>query len=751
MGFFDNVRDIFRAPQLRRENDQLRSRVEPVSQLDLANYLGGGPSWVQIDIDRLVALGLPIVWACCKVLGETFAQFPCILYERTPEGRKRADDHPMFDLLHMQPNPQQDSFSYKEQAMGHLCIYGNHYSNQVRNGTGYVKELWPLNPERMFPFRLAGELLYRYRASPYFQTQDLFFRDMADFIEKRAAAERAAVREHAEWVKAFSNGKRGTALRDSIWSSMGDNPYLGGMYKNYPDQVESILTADEVFHVHGMSFDGIRGYSPLELQKQTFGIAVAAKHFSGDYFANNGTPDLALKFTGRVSEAAQKRLQKSWKDNHSAHGKKHTPLILEDGGDVKELTPDAEKAQLVNTQMFLIGEVARIYRIPPHLLQDLERATFSNIEHQAIEFVQMTMLPWCSRWESAVALQLLGAKERKRFFVQHHMDSILRGDAKTRAEVYTSYRAMGVMNADEVREEEGKNPVGGPVGQDYFVLANWMNVTNPKPEPVVPGSVEAPLPEGDTPDSANSPIKYEKRTLRSAHTRKAIADSFTGLFKDAAGRIVKREKREITRACEKFLGQRSEADLKTFVDRFYSDLPDYIRSQVTPIYSSFSNAIKAEIANELNIDESIKPDDEKFVHAFVDAFCKRYIGSSQGQLNQIIRESAADAVAENIQKRLDEWEQNRPDKVAANETVQASNAFAKNLYRLAGIAALVWVNTSAKPCPYCQQMDGTQIGIEQDFAYKGEQLPDDERSLSVFRNVGHPPLHAGCECQLMAG
>jgi HK97 family phage portal protein len=692
-----------------------RSRIEPVSQLDLAHYLGGGISWTNIDIDRLTVMGLPVLWACIKVLSETLASFPLILYEGTAEGetRRRAEEHPMYDLLHDTPNPQQDAFCFKEQMQGHLAIYGNSYANIVRNGTGYVKELWPLNPERMFPFRLNGELLYRYRASPYFQTQDLFFR---------------------------SNANK--------WSTQGD-PQKAGYFqwvgKPYADQVESILTADEVFHVHGFGFDGIRGYSPLELQRETMGLGIAAKHYAADFFANNGTPDIAFKHAQHLTDVALRRLQESWRNNHARHGKKHTPVILEEGMEVQELSVAPEKAQLLETQKFLVAEICRIYRIPPHMVQDLERATFSNIEHQAIEFVQHTMRPWAIRWESAISRQLLSEKDRKEYYAEFFMDSILRGDAMTRAQVYQAQIGSGMISPNEARRREQLNDREG--GDEYYVPLNWQ--PSSIAAQTAAAKVEKTPEPTDAPSAENSVHPDETRSVRSAKSRRAIANSFGILIKDSAARIVRKECHDIRKAVSEHK-MRDSGTFTQWLDKYYRELPDYIKKQITPVYQAFSNAIRAEIANELGIDETVRAEDERFVRDFTDVFVKRYIGSSRGQMDAIVRDSAAQDTADLLDERIDEWEATKADKVSSNERTQASNAFAKNIYMLAGISSLVWVALGAKPCEYCQQMDGMSTDIHDDFAYAGEEIPD-ERSLSIGKSIGHPPLHRGCECQIMAG
>jgi HK97 family phage portal protein len=648
-------------------------------QIDLERYLLGGeqPSWTEIDTDRLSIMGLPVLWACLKVLSESMASFPLILYDGTPEGetRKRAVDHPYYDLLHSMPNPQQDSFCFVEQLQGHLGLYGNAYASIIRKGSGYITELWPMNPDSTQPFRKNGELLYRYQ----------------------------------------NDGR------------------------------EVILSESEIFHIHGFGFDGIRGYCPLELQSETYGLAIAAKHYAADFFANNGTPDIAFSHSQHLTDQALKRLQESWRQNHSRWGQKHKPIILEEGMEVKQLNLDPDKVQLISVQKFLVIEICRVYRIPPHMVQDLERATFSNIEHQSIEFVQHTMRPWAMRWESAISRQLLSKQDRKRYYAEFYMDALLRGDAQTRATVYSSRIGSGQMSPNEARRREQENDRDG--GDTYYVPLNWVDASAP---PAPPKNTAKDIVQSDAPGE-NSLKTGETRSIRSAKSRRAIANSFGILLKDAAARIVRKECHDLRKAVSDQLKTRDSNSFALWLEKYYRELPDYISKQITPVYQAFSNAIRAEIGNELGIDETVKPEDEQFVRQYVDVFIKRYVNSSTGQLNALIRDSSAQDMADVLDERLNGWDDMRAGQVEMDEKTQASNAFAKNIYRLAGILTLTWISMSGKPCDYCASMDGTSVNINDDFAYNGETLPDDERSMGINKNIGHPPLHRGCECQIMAG
>lgn len=659
-----------------------RASKEPISDADIvkAFHGGGGDPWTGLSIDRLAALGLPVVWACVRVLAETLASLPLITFERVTDGKQRADAHPLYDRLHVSPNPQQTAFGWKEQLQGHLGIFGNAYCNIVRKGSGYVKELWPLDPDLVSPFRKDGELLFE--------------------------------------------------------------------YKDRKTQHIEILSEREMFHVSGLSFDGIRGYAPLEINQQTWGLAQAAKRWAAEFYANGGQPDVVIKLDKPLSEAAIKRMGASWKEAHTRWGNKHAAAILEQGSDIRELSATPDKAQNLETQLALGVDICRFYRMQPHMVQILNWATYTNIEWQGLEFVTHTMRPWCVRWEQAISMQLLSEADRKRYFGEFLMDALLRGDMVARYTAYRTAMEIGALTANEVREMENRNEREG--GDTYYAPINWMATSGPMAGKL-PGQPDEP--PADKPASDQPPARsIETRAQRSAVSRSKVADVYEGLFTDAAGRIVRKERRDLHEAIEKLAGTRDLADFQLWLGEYYRKFPDFIKRQIAPVYASFSAAVEKEVSDEIGRkDFGSQSERDQFLAGVVDAFTKRYIGSSRASIDKLTKEAAANGmtVAEVLDGELDKWETERPAEVARNEKVQASNAFAKNLYRMAGIMTLVWV-ANQDACPFCAGMSGRTTNVAQPFVYKGDEIPAD-RALHVSKSLGHPPLHTGCQCQIMAG
>jgi len=384
-----------------------RSRSEPVSQADLARYMMGEPSWSAIDVDRHSSIAITTVWACVRLITETLASLPLILYRRLPNGGKeRAVEHPLYDLLRTAPNTEQTSFLWREQGQGHLLLRGNLYSQIVRGGDGYPQQLWPLDPERMDVERKDGIRRYAY------QTKD--------------------------------------------------------------KKIE--LPAEDVLHIPGLGWDGIKGYDVITVKAQELGSNVAAARFGAEFFGNAAAPSGYIKMPGVFKDlAAQKRMQQSWEDAHG-WGKKHRTAILEQGSEWQAMSIAPEQAQFLETRKFNRTDVAAMFRTPPHMVGDLERATFSNIEEQAIEFVVYTMRPWFVRWEQSLNMRLLPLEDQGIYFWEFLVDGLLRGNAVARWTAYRTAREIGALSADEVRELENMNPIPDGNGQGYFVPANWIPI-----------------------------------------------------------------------------------------------------------------------------------------------------------------------------------------------------------------------------------------------------------------------------------
>lgn len=403
--------------------------------------------WSPYGLDGYTAYNITAVYQCVRVLAETFASVPLIVYRRLPGGGKeRAEDHPLYDVLHRRPNPQMTSFIWREIMMSHLATWGNHYSEMALDFVGRL-QLWPIRPDRVEPFYYSEQLV---RESPY----------------------------------NVSVGDRG------YW-------YVNG----YGQKTE--LAPGRIFHVQGLSSNGLVGLSPIAVMRNTIRLLSSAERFGTSFFDNDARPGTYLSHPKNLSLPAIERLKAQMEGMKGADNAGST-VILEEGLTVSEVGLHPEDAQFMETRLFQKREIAAAYRIQPHKIGDLERATFSNIEQQNIEFITDTMVPWFVRAEQDMAAQLLGERDQQEYFIEFLADGYLRGDAKTRAESLAIRWQHGNLNADEWRAIENENPLPNGTGEKYFVPVNYqpteLAVAPPPPVPapqaqppeltVIPGAVK---------------------------------------------------------------------------------------------------------------------------------------------------------------------------------------------------------------------------------------------------------------------
>lgn len=231
------------------------------------------------------------------------------------------------------------------------------------------------------------------------------------------------------------------------------------------------LEAQNVFHLHGLGADGLSGYPLSVIGREAVGLGQGAEAFGARFFSNDARPGGVLQHPGGLSDLAYKHLRDSWAESHSGVEQSHKPAVLEEGMEWKSMSIPPEEAQFLETRQFQIEEIARWFRMPPHKIQHLLRATFSNIEHQAIEYVTDTLQPWAVRWEHEIKRKLF-AEDESEYFAEHLFEGLLRGDLSQRVTFYTGMFNIGAMSQNDIREAENKNPVEG--GDTYWVPMNMQ-------------------------------------------------------------------------------------------------------------------------------------------------------------------------------------------------------------------------------------------------------------------------------------
>lgn len=237
------------------------------------------------------------------------------------------------------------------------------------------------------------------------------------------------------------------------------------------DGNSSALQREQVFHIPGLSFDGIIGLSPIGYAAEAIRLGRSYEQFSNNFYKNGAHSSGVFSFPGAIGEVAFDRLKKDLKKSYTGLRNTGTPILLEEGGTFHQMTISPADAQLIENKRFQIEDICRIYRVPQHLVQMLERSTNNNIEHQSLEFVMYTMLPWFKRWEENINMQLLTPQERKAgYYLEFKIDTLLRGDAKSRAEAYAAGRQWGWLSVNDIRKLENMPQI--PNGDIYLQPLN---------------------------------------------------------------------------------------------------------------------------------------------------------------------------------------------------------------------------------------------------------------------------------------
>lgn len=253
----------------------------------------------------------------------------------------------------------------------------------------------------------------------------------------------------------------------------------------------------DVLHIPGLSYDGLRGYSPVALWRQAAGLGLAAEKFGAKLFANGGALSGVLEHPGKLGDEGASRLKASWTAAHAGLDNAHKVAVLEEGMKWVSTSIPPEDAQFLQTRKFQVEEIARAFRIPPHMLGALDRATFSNIEQQGREFINYTLTPWLTRWEQELDEKLLSAQEQRTMFFQHDHDALEKATLAERGKYYATGRQWGWLTPNDIADREDMNPIDpAKGGDDYWRPVNEVPTDDPVGQDPPPEQPIAPEPEG---------------------------------------------------------------------------------------------------------------------------------------------------------------------------------------------------------------------------------------------------------------
>ena len=393
-----------------------KSRDKPTNRVNgnaYSFFMGSSSSGRRVT--ERTAMQMTAVYSCVRILSETLASLPLHIYESSETNSRKATKHPLYKLLHDEPNPEMTSFIFRETLMTHLLLWGNAYAQIIRNGKGEVLALYPLMPDRMRVDRDEyGQLYYEYMLSD-----------------------------------SDANAKESGAVR---------------------------LSTQDILHIPGLGFDGLVGYSPIAMAKNAIGMAIATEEYGAAFFANGATPSGILTHPGVIKNP--EAMRESWSKGFGGRNS-HKVAILEEGMNYTPISIAPNEAQFLETRKFQLNEIARIFRVPPHMVGDLEKSSFSNIEQQSLEFVKYTLDPWVSRFEQAMTRRLLTDDEKKKYYIKFNVDGLMRGDYQSRMNGYETARQNGWMSANDIRALENLDLISDEEGGNlYLVNGNMLPLKN---------------------------------------------------------------------------------------------------------------------------------------------------------------------------------------------------------------------------------------------------------------------------------
>ena len=339
-------------------------------------FLGGSTSG-KVVTERS-AMQMTAVYSCVRILSEAVAGLPLHLYRyKDGGGKEKAIDHPLYRLLHDEPNPEMSSFVFRETLMTHLLLWGNAYAQIIRNGKGEIMALYPLMPNKMRVDRDEhGKLYYEY---------------------------------------SHSSDEAGTMKNTTVR-----------------------LTPYDVLHIPGLGFDGLVGYSPIAMAKNAIGMAIACEEYGAKFFANGAAPSGVLEHPGVIKDP--QKVRDAWQSQFGGSANSNKVAVLEEGMKYTPISISPEQAQFLETRKFQINEIARIFRVPPHMVGDLEKSSFSNIA----------------------------------LFFKFSVEGLLRGDYQSRMNGYATARQNGWMSANDIRELENMDKIPAEEGGDLYLINGSM-------------------------------------------------------------------------------------------------------------------------------------------------------------------------------------------------------------------------------------------------------------------------------------
>lgn len=372
-----------------------------------------------VKINQKTAFAHSVVYSCVKVISESISSLPLILYKEDEKGnREKAKKHSLYQLLKSNPNNEVTTMQWRETMVANLCLNGNHFTQIIRNGANQVVQLWGLDTTRMTAKRLqsTGEIVFIYEYG-------------FDDIRK--------------------------------------------------EPKKTVFTYKEILNIAGLSFDGICGISPIAYEKESIALSIAYEQHGSSFFKNGASPSGIFSIEGELSDEAFKRMKEDFDKSYTGMKNSNKPMVLEGGAKFSPITMTNTESQFLEGRRYQKEDIAMIFRVPLHMLNDLSKASYNSIEQLSLGFVIYTLHPWLVRIEQCMQRDLLTEQERKDgYYIKHNLAALLRGDLKTRFEVYDKAIKSGIYTIDDILRLEDVNTIGGEQGQSRFMQGAMTTVQN---------------------------------------------------------------------------------------------------------------------------------------------------------------------------------------------------------------------------------------------------------------------------------
>jgi HK97 family phage portal protein len=420
----------------------------------------GWESWVPapalsgVQVSPETALSLTAVYACVNVIAANVASLPFLVYKRGKDGGRAPDyDHAVYDLISVEPNEEVGPFDFRQALVGQAVLHGNGYAEIERDEAGNPVGLHQLD----------------------------------------------------------------TTLTEAMRTPEGKLYYRSGNSREGRPSEQITLLPENVLHIKGLSPNGVVGYSPITIARESVGGFLAAEKTGAAAFGNSSLPTGFIEAPGEVGDDARKNFRESWQRIHQGPYNASRVAILEDGWKFVPFKMSLADLQYLEMRRFAPQEVARLFGVPPHKIGDLSDATYSNIEQQNLDFAIGTLRLWCERVEGEINRKLFFRKERKKWYAQHNMNALMRGDSQAISDSLTKLFAMGGVSVNDVCREAGYNPIG-VLGDTRYVAANLVKLAaepdvDPTELPEVKTPTAEPPPAG--PEAPDAPETPEGEALRS--------------------------------------------------------------------------------------------------------------------------------------------------------------------------------------------------------------------------------------------